>query len=182
MKRFMGTVVALTGMLAWAPEARAEWPAGVTVVKSEKGGSVSAKGKLEDGKPMDDLAWASTSSMACFPATQNEKFRGNHVMLATEIPPKSIMTVTVIPDDPTMDLSIWGYTVAPNNFRTPPGIPSCVACEAEHKWDRPKKGKTQDHTRTITFNAIGNPYNVLVGVSGPKTAVKGGFTLKVDVK
>ena len=50
------------------------------------------------------------------------------------------------------------------------------------QWDRPKRGKTQDHTRTITFNAIGNPYNVLIGVSGPKGATAGGFTLKVDLK
>ncbi len=172
----------VVGLLCTSSVAFAQWPEGVTVVKSEKGKSVSAKGKMEDGKPIEDLTWAANSSMACFPATQNEKFRGNHVMFATDLPPKSIMTVTVVPDDPKQDLSIWGYSVGTDNFRTPPGIPSCVACEAEHKWDRPKRGKTQDHTRTITFNAIGNPYNVLIGVSGPKGATAGGFTLKVDLK
>ncbi len=170
------------GALGVSGTAHAQWPEGVTVVKSEKGKTVEVKGKMEAGKPMEDLSWAANSSMACFPATQNEKFRGNHVMFATDLPPRSIMTVTVVPDDPKQDLSIWGYSVGTTNFTTPPKIPSCVACEAEHKWDRPKRGKTQDHTRTISFNAIANPYNVLIGVSGPAGATAGGFTLKVELK
>jgi hypothetical protein len=165
-----------------ASQALAEWPANVKVVTAEKGKTVTASGKLEDGAPIEDLSWAANSAMACFPATQNSKFRGNHVFFATQLPPKSFLTVKVIPKDVNADLSIWGYQVGPSNFRMPPKIESAVACEAEHKWDRPKKGKTQDHTRTIEFNSIKNPYQVLIGVSGPEAAKAGEFTLEITLK
>ncbi len=158
------------------------WPANVTKVISEKGKTVTASGKLERGERINDLTWASTSSMACFPATQNEKFRGNHVLFATDLPQRSILVVTVVPKDPSKDVSIWGYQVGTTNFRVPPTIESCTSCEAEHKWDRPKRGKTQDHTRSITFNATTNPYNILIGVSGPGAATAGDFDLKFELK
>lgn len=162
--------------------ALADWPGNVTKVKSEKGKTVTVHGKFESGAKIDDLTWAANSSMACFPATQNEKFRGNHVLFATDIPPRSEMYVTVTPKDPSKDVSIWGYTIGTTNFRLPPTITSCTACEAEHKWDRPKKGKTQDHSRTIKFTAIGNPYNVVIGVSGPAGTTAGDFDLKIETK
>ena len=91
------------------------------------------------------------------------------------------MTITVIPNDPTADVSIYAYEMGATNFVVPPNVQQVVSCEAEYKWDRPKKGKTQDHTRTITLNAIQNPYNVVIGVSGP-AAAKGSFDLKIDLK
>jgi hypothetical protein len=165
-----------------ASAADTKWPENVQAVTSIKGEAVEVTGDLKDGAVIEDLSWAARSSMACFPATQNEKFRGPHALFSTNLPARSILFVTVIPDDPNLDVSIWGYTVGTNNFRVPPAIQSCVSCEAEHKWDRKKKGKTQDHTRTIRFNAVGNPYNVLIGVSGPKDSTAGAFTLKFDLK
>ena len=97
-------VLAFTG-LVWA----AEWPTNVSEIKAEKGKSVTVSGKLENGAPMDDLTWASNSSMACFPATQNERFRGPHVLYHTQIPARSIMTITVTPKDTSKDLSIYAF-------------------------------------------------------------------------
>ena len=64
---------------------------------------------------------------------------------------------------------------------TPPAIQSCVSCEADHKWDRPKRGQTQDHSRSIRLSAVGNPYNVLIGVAGPKGAA-GDFALEIAIE
>jgi len=169
-------------VLALTSHAWAEWPANVTSVESQKGKTVTVTGKLESGAPIDDLSWAANSSVACFPATQNVRFRGNHVLYATQLPPRSIMTITVTPDDPAADVSIYAYTIGTTNYALPPQLSSCVSCEAEYKWDRPKRGKTQDHTRTIKLNAIGNPYNVVIGVSGPKEAVSGGYTLSISIQ
>ena len=146
---------------------------------SEKGKAVEVKGKLEDGVTLEDLSWAESSSMACFPATQNAKFRGPHVMYVAQLPPRSEMTITVKPDDASTDLSLWAYSIG--EVRLPPKVPSCVSCEADHKWDRPMKGKTQDSSRSVKLRAIQNPYQVVIGVSGPAGA-KGGYTLSVDVK
>ncbi len=168
--------------VAFPLSAQAEWPEGVAAVQVEKGKTVEVKGNLETGKLIEDLTFASKSSVACFPATQNEKFRGNHVFFSTQIPPQSIMKITVIPDDTSADMSLYAYEIGTNNFTLPPDLAQCVTCEAEHKWDRPKKGKTQDHTRTVSVNAIRNPYNVVIGVAGPTGVTAGAFTLKIELQ
>lgn len=139
-------------------------------------------GDLSTGKKLEDLSWAANSSVACFPATQNTKFRGNHVLYYFEIPPYSEVTVTLIPKDKKANFSLYGYQVGTTNFSTPPNLSSCVSCEADHKWDYPKKGKTQDHTRSIFFNSIKNPYNIFVGVAGADDLTSGEYTVKIDLK
>ncbi len=151
-------------------------------LKSVKGKSLLYKGDLAEGVKIHDLSWASKSSVACFPATQNSKFNGNHIIYITEIPPRSIMEITVIPDDPKANMSIYAYTVGTTSTAMVPNLSSCVTCEAEHKWDYKKRGKTQDHTRTIKLNAINNPYRVVIGVAGANGLTKGSFKLKVTVK
>jgi hypothetical protein len=183
MKRFRTSFALPVALLLGLVSAQSAWPANVTVFEVKKGTTVTVTGDLAKGTVMADLAWASTSSMACFPATQNAKFRGNHVFFATQLPPRSEMTIKIIPKDPTLDLSGYAYTVGTTNFRTPPQIQQAVSCEAEHKWDRPKSGKTQDHTRDVPkLTAIQNPYNVFIGVSGPKESMAGEFSIEVTLK
>lgn len=162
--------------------ASAAWPSGVTVFEAVKGKTVQVRGAFESGAAMEDLSWAWSSSNACFPETQASKFAGHHVFFATKIPPRSVMSITVVPDGKKQDVSIYTYMIGTTYFYLPPSLPSCVTCEANHKWDRPWKGKTQDHTRYVEVNAIGNPYNVVIGVSGPASAVTGSFTLVAAVK
>jgi hypothetical protein len=147
--------------------------------KSEKGKIISYKGDLADGVKINDLSWASSSSVACFPGTQNSKFTGNHIIYITEIPANSVMDITVVPDDKTANMSIYAYQVGINNTAMVPNLSSCMACEAEYKWDYPKVGKTQDHTRTVTLNSDNNPYRIVVGVAGADGLTKGSFTLKI---
>lgn len=140
------------------------------------------KGNLNEGVKLDDLSWASRSSTACFPATQNAKFTGNHVLYYFDIPPYSEVDVTLIPDDKSANFSLYGYQVGITNTSTPPGLNSCISCEADHKWDYPKKGKTQDHTRGIFFNSIKNPYRIYVGVTGAEGLSEGSFKVQIDLK
>ena len=37
-------------------------------------------GNLSEGAPIHDLSWAWNSSVACFPATEQEHFTGHHVL------------------------------------------------------------------------------------------------------
>jgi hypothetical protein len=150
--------------------------------KSEKGKVLSYKGDLADGVKIHDLSWAANSAVACFPATQNHKFTGNHIIYITEIPKYSKMTVTVIPDKPKDNMSIWAYMVGKNSNAMVPNLSSCVTCEADHKWDYPKKGKTQDHTRSVYLNAINNPYKVVIGVAGADGLTKGSFIIKIKTE
>lgn len=151
-------------------------------IQSVANQTVTVAGSLKDGVKLKSLAWASMSSNACFPATQNAKFTGNHVFFVTDLPPHSIMTITVKPRNASTDLSIYGYQIAPNRIVLPEDLRSCVSCEADHKWDYPKRGQTQASARTIRFNAIGNSYKVFIGIAGANGLTEGDFTLEVSLK
>jgi hypothetical protein len=157
-------------------------PLKVMALKPENGVALNYVGNLNKGAKVHDLSWASSSSNACFPATQNKKFRGNHTLHSFEIPPYSEVVVTVIPDDKRVNFSLYGYQVGTNNSSTPPNLASCVSCEADHKWDYPKRDQTQDHTRSISFNSIKNPYKIYIGVAGADGLTEGAYTLRVDLK
>ncbi len=146
-------------------------------------GEVFYKGDLSQGHPLSDLSWAWSSANACFPETQKHKFTGSHVFFTGIIPKYSEMTVTVIPDDPQANFSIYAYEIGVNKNDLVPNLPSCIRCEADHLWDRPKSGKSQDHTRTVTdLVAINNPYRVVIGITGANGLNQGTFTLKVSMK
>jgi hypothetical protein len=161
----------------------AQWPGEVTVVESIGNDSVIVSGDLANGKKIEDLRWASNSSNACFPTTQNIKFMGNHVFFTTAIPPHSIMNISVMPADDTANLSIYAYMSGTQEHYLVPNLPSCITCEADHKWDGKWKGKIQTAERKVEFN---NPtdryYNILIGVTAPIDVTTGQFNLKIKVK
>lgn len=168
--------------LPLAAIAQTKWPAGVTFVASKGNETVSGQGDLSQGRAMDDLSWASSSSNACFPATQNSKFRGNHVFFATNMPGRSIMTISVTPEDSSTDLSLYAYMMGGNSYDLVPDLARCITCEADHKWDRPWKGKVQTSERHVEFQNPGqNPYNIVIGVSGPK-GTSGKFKVEIKTK
>lgn len=161
----------------------AQWPSNVTSIESKANDSVIVSGDLASGALMEDLSWAANSSNACFPATQNLKFRGNHVLYATSIPPRSILAISVNPADANGDLSIYGYMMGNTEYRVVPNLPSCISCEADHKWDGKWKGKVQTSERKIEFqNPTQNTYNIVIGVAAPKDVITGKFNLKLKLK
>jgi hypothetical protein len=156
----------------------------VYTIESQPNATVEVSGDLADGMIMEDLSWAWSSQNACFPATQSQKFTGNHVLYLTQLPSYSEMEVTVIPDDPNADFSIYAYQTGTGaDFPVVPNLYSCVRCEADHKWDYKYRGKTQDHTRTVrNLTAIANPYQVVIGVVGSQGLQSGGYTLQITMK
>lgn len=181
MKRIVIFVTSVILLTLFALAQGKGWPKEVTVVASKSNETVTATGDLATGKIIEDLSWASSSSNACFPATQNLKFRGHHVFYATTIPPRSIMKISVKPDDEKVDLSIYAYMMGNQDFSLVPNLARCITCEADHKWDRPWKGKVQTSERKVEFqNPTQNIYNILIGVAAPKDVTTGKF--KVEIK
>lgn len=175
--------ILLTFALAMGAGAQDSTGTVVFSVEPVPNATVSYVGNLEQGRPMDDLSWAWSSQNACFVEFQKKKFSGNHVLYTGVIPKYSEMTVTVIPDDPKDNFSVYAYEVGQNNFSIVPELPSCIRCEAEFKWDRPKRGKTQDHTRIVgNLVAINNPYRVFIGVTAADDLASGGYTLQIEMK
>ena len=178
MKKLAFFLVMLFPLLAMA-----QWPSNVTVVESKSNDSVTVSGDLSSGALMEDISWAANSSNACFVATQNTKYRGNHVLFATSLPPRSIMTITVTPTDAEGNLSIYGYMLGATEYRVVPNLPSCITCEADFKWDRPVKNRVQTSERKIEFqNPTQNTYNIVIGVAAPKDVTTGQFNLKIKLK
>lgn len=160
----------------------AQWPANVTNIQSRTNDSVMVTANLSAGAIMEDISWAWNSSNACFPGTQSLKFRGNHLLYAVTMPPKSIMIITVNPVEKDGDFSLYGYMIGKTEFRVVPNLPQCITCEADHKWDRPIKGKIATTERKIQFqNPTLNTYNIVIGVAGPKDITTGEFSLKVKL-
>ena len=155
----------------------------VSAIQFEIGKESSYKANLNEGKFIDDLSWAWSSQNACFPETQKQKFTGKHVLFTGIIPAHSVTTVVVTPKNKNANFSVYAYQISENESYTVPDLPRCVSCEADHKWDYKKRGKTQTHVRTITdFTAINNSYRLVIGVTGADGLATGEFEIKVITK
>ncbi len=142
----------------------------------------TVQGSLKDGVKLKSLDWAWMSSNACFPGTQAAKFTGNHVLYVADLPPRSIMTVTVKPKNDGTNLSIYGYQIGVEKVILPEDLQYCVTCEADHERQFLRRGEARTGTRTMRFNAIGNPYKVVIGVAGANNLTEGDFTLEITLK
>lgn len=172
------SVAAVLGLSAAAP---AGFPPSVKAIVLKPNATVSVAGNLDSGVKIEDLSWASNSSVACFPATQNHRFRANHVLYSVQLPPRSILNVRLVPDDRSKPMSLYGYQIGLNNFYVVPQLHSAVTCEASHLIDRPVRGKVEDGTRSMRFNATTHPYNVVIGVSGD-AGVTGPYKLELSLQ
>ena len=150
---------------------------GVELVKNKQ---VAYKGNLNEGVFLKDLSWAWNSSNACFPATQKSKFTGKHLFYTGVIPSYSEVEIIVIPKNKRANFSVYGYQIPLEKQDLVPNLPRCISCEADHKWDRPKRGKKQNHKRIIKgFTALRNQYRLVIGVTGANGLDEGEFTIVI---
>ncbi len=154
------------------------------VIEFQDGNDLRIKGNLNEGKLMPNLSWAWQSNVACFPETQKKKFTGNHVLYVTDLPAYSEMEITVVPKDKNQNFSLYAYQVGKvTKNKLVPNLTSCTRCEADHKWDYKRHGKTQDHTRTVKdILAIRNPFKVVIAVVGADGLTEGGYELQIQRK
>lgn len=153
------------------------WPKHVKLLTVTAGTPATATGDLSTGKAID-LAWASKSSVACFPATEKVNFEGSHVFYAVSLPKQSELKITATPDASGTDLSLYAYTVGTTTFTAPPKTTSVVSCEAGYDQ---VKDSNPGQAETVKLVATTNPYNVLIGVAGTKGTTSGTFGLKLEL-
>lgn len=143
---------------------------------------IAVPGSLKDGVKLKSLAWAWNSANACFPGTVAAKFTGNHVLYAIDLPPRSIMNITVKPKNDNTNLSVYGYQIGVEKVILPEDLQYCVTCEADHERQFLRRGETRTSTRQMRFNAINNAYKIVIGVAGANNLTEGDFTLEIALK
>ena len=160
-----------------------KWPAGTKLLTLDGAGKAKFAGDLSAGKELCTLSWASQSTVACFPGTQNEHFAGNHVFYALKqpVPAKSALTITATPK-PDVEVSLYGWWMATSSFYVPPFVPSVGACEASHTKSlshAPNPGVPE----SIYFENPGdNEYNVFFAVAGDAaTGTAGAYDVEVSL-
>ncbi len=150
-------------------------------------GEGSVTGNLGEGR-CTNLDFAADSAVACFPATRNDLFEGNHVWFALDepMPANSVLTVTLQPDA-DVDLNLYGLQLGATTYVLPPAVPGAVACEASYGplyvpgvvGDAANPGEPES---VRFYNPTSNPYNVLLGVAGPAGVTSGGFELSAALE
>jgi hypothetical protein len=155
---------------------------GVTFIKSEKKKTVTVTGNLKSGAIMEDLEWAESSSMACWPGIRNVEFEGNQVFYWTDLPKKSTLIITVKPKDPKKRINLYAFSGFEPKY-IPPNIHGAVSCEASHpSWVGQPDFTKPSEPQSVELRAVSNPYRVFIGVSGAKDMIEGDFELSVEVK
>jgi hypothetical protein len=147
---------------AWA----ANWPEGVEAIGE---GALLVR-RLEDGAPME-LAWAQQSSVACFPATQNEAYAGPHRLFVMQQAAEQSLEIRV-EAEAGVDISIYSIQQGTNSFVLPPDTVTAVACEAS-------LSNGAGETESLSLWGPNNPYNLIVGVAGVEGQDSGRFLLEI---
>jgi hypothetical protein len=163
---------------AWAQE---QQPAYIALIKNS---TVSIKGDLSDGQVMADLSWAWNSSVACFPQTAEQHYRGRHVIFTTDIPKYSELIITLIPNDGSAPFALYAYQVGEvGEDNLVPNLSSCIRCEADPSTSGIVGKKRTDNKRQVRdLLAINNPYQAVIVVVGPEDWDSGAFELLVEMK
>lgn len=134
-------------------------------------------GNLSKGEIISDLSWAWNSSMACFVEPAKEWFEGNHVLYQIDLPEKSTIDISVVSTNASDDIAVYAYSKAAGDMTVPQEVTSSVSCEAS-----PSTSNAVNGAKTVSLNAINNPYSIIIGVAGAKGLTSGDYTLTIDVE
>lgn len=153
----------------------------VPYVKAVKGQTISFTGNLSTGAIIEDLEWAESSSMACWPGIRNVEFEGNHVGYWFDLPKKSIVKITVTPKSSKTRINIYGYSGF-DFKKLPPEVSRCTTCEASHPtWIGQPDLTEPAQPQTIEFNATTRHNFVYFAVAGARGVTSGEYTVTIEL-
>lgn len=139
--------------------------------------TVTYKSNLNLGKKMNDLSWAWKSSNACFSATEQKYFNGNHVLFTGIIPKSTSYTLKLIPKKHNQNMSIYCYEIDVNDNFLVPNLPKSNNCMAKTEQSISYLKK---HVREIKSKLIlKNNTRLVIGVVGANKLSNGDFTLLI---
>ncbi len=135
---------------------------------------------LSEGQTIP-LTWASSSQVACFPATRFNEFKGNHVFYRVDLPAQSQMTITVKPNN-NKRINLYAMRMGVEDRMTPPDIQVVGACEASYPiYAGTPNYQTRAKAQSVEFMSIRNPYSILIGVAGAENVLSGSYDLNIEI-
>ncbi|MEE2779319.1 MAG: hypothetical protein VYE15_02265 [Myxococcota bacterium] len=159
----------------WVPPTA--WSDNVTrLILAGEQNSQEAEGTLADGVVIDPN-WGHDPDVYCWVGPQGVlDFGGAHVFYAVEplVPVNSVLEIELEPEE-GLDLNLYAIAQPVGTYYVPPHVPSAIDCQ---NGDEEGAGGTE----TVEIATITEPYNLLVGVTGPEGTVDGGFTLRLTLQ
>ena len=143
-----------------------------------RSGRARVSGDLARGAPVS-LAFATKSTVACFPKNHNAFFDGNHVFYTVTIPPQSVLTITAKPRGSSVDVSLYAYTGG--GGKLPPHVSSVVSCEASYKTSSRSRPNNPGEAETVKLVATKNGYSAVIAVAGVNRGKTGKFDLELTM-
>ena len=156
-------------------------PATIPYIELKRFGKTSVEGNLRTGYIMEDLSWATTSQLACWPSIRDVEFQGKHVGYWFDLPEKSVVKITVTPKSSNRRINIYGY--AGFDLKTiPPQIPFTNICEAAHpEWIGSPNLNEPSKPQTIQFNTTTRRTTIYFAVAGARNVVEGDYKVTIDI-
>ena len=152
-----------------------EWGSAVSSIENTE----TITGDLSEGEVLASLDWADDSAVACWPATEDLNWTGNHVLYSTTQPPNTLLTATLTPDNADVDVNVYILQQGSTSYQVPPEVTSAVTCEAGYNQSTDSNpGEEESASTTATTNG----YNILIGVAGPEGVTSGGYTLSLTLE
>lgn len=150
----------------------------VTFLESKS--QIIVKGNLKDGCTMP-LKWAEKSSVACFPGTRFNEFKGNHILYNVELPAQSNMTITVSPKSKKR-INLYAVRTGINSSDAPPNLSRAISCESAYPIYAGKTNyKKPTKPQSVEYMSINKSYNIVIGVAGAIDVTEGDFELKIEI-
>lgn len=141
---------------------------------------LSLEADLSEGQTIP-LEWASSSQVACFPATRFNEYKGNHVFYRVDLPAQSQITITVDPKN-NKRINLYALRMGVDDRMTPPEIQVVGSCEASYPiYAGTPNYQERAKAQSVEFMSIRNPYSILIGVAGAENVLSGSYDLNIEI-
>ena len=159
----------------------AQWSEEVIIIPIDAAGDGEVIADFESGIARDLGEWGTPSGSNCWSTSQRFNFwDGQPVFLALDqsIGAWKTITVTVTPNDPSLDPEVFAYLQPEHQRVSPPEFDGIGMCETSYS---ASSLGNEGEVERITFNtyAAVEPQNLLIGVANESA---GEFTVRVEVR
>jgi hypothetical protein len=131
-------------------------------------------GDLTEGAVIDDLEWANSSPLFCWPATENENFDGAHVFFPVDLPSGREVAMRV---EPASGVDVSVYVLIGSSSEPP----STVASRCEEQSDA-TNDRNPGQAEVVWAIGGNSDQPGLLGVAGAHGATSGAFDVEIWVE